>query len=233
MPPGYSNANAVSRAEAIRAPGEADGTLVEMRTTFLLVRHADHDWIGKAFAGRLPGVHLNANGRRQAEELAGRLASAGIAALYSSPLERALETVEPLAQRLGLPVTRRERLIEIGTGDWTAEPFDKLGPTARWRRFLSFRSSTNPPAGELMLEVQARMVTELEELREQHPGKTVALFSHADVIRFAFAHYAGIAIDLAHRLEIRPASVSRIALGPDDVRVLGLNDAGDFREAKE
>ena len=78
-----------------------------------------------------------------------------------------------------------------------------------------------------MLDVQARVVTELEELRGKHPGATVALFSHADVIRFAVAHYAGIPIDLANRLEIRPASVSAIALGDEDVRILRLNEANE------
>jgi broad specificity phosphatase PhoE len=198
-----------------------------MRTTFLLVRHGDTDWIGKAFAGRQPGVHLNATGQRQAEALAGRLAGAGITALYSSPLERTVETAEPLARRLGLTITTRERFTEIATGDWTGETFEALGHTPRWQRFLSFRSSTSAPAGELMLEVQARAVTELEELRNRHPGATVAVFSHADVIRFVFAHYAGIAIDLAYRLEIRPASLSAIALGPEDVRILRLNEVGE------
>lgn len=223
MPPGYSNANPVRRA----GTRGMDGTLVGMRTTFLLIRHGDNDWIGRAFAGRQPGVHLNDKGRRQAEALAGRLAGAGIAALYSSPLERTLETAEPLARRLGMTIAKRDRLTEIDTGDWTGKSFDELGPTERWQRFLSFRSSTRAPGGELMLDVQARGVAELEELREKHPGQTVALFSHADVIRFVLAHYAGIAIDLAHRLEIRPASMSSIALGPKDVRILGLNEAGE------
>ena len=192
-----------------------------------MIRHGDTDWIGKAFAGRQPKVHINERGRAQADALAGRLAAAGIAALYSSPLERAIDTAQPLARRLGLTITKRDRLTEIDTGDWTGESFKKLEPTEQWQRFLSFRSSTRVPGGELMLDIQARVVTELEELRELHPDETVALFSHADVIRFAFAHYAGIAIDLAYRLEIRPASVSTIALGPEDVRILGLNEASE------
>jgi probable phosphoglycerate mutase len=199
-----------------------------MRTTFLLIRHGDNDWIGKAFAGRQAGVHLNEKGQRQAEELAERLAKAGISAMYSSPLERTMETAEPLSRRLGLTIEKRDRLIEIDTGEWTGASFDELGPTERWQRFLSFRSSTSAPCGELMLDVQARGVTELEELRQRHAGETVAVFSHADVIRFVFAHYAGIPIDLAYRLEIRPASVSSIALGPEDVRILRLNEAGEL-----
>jgi broad specificity phosphatase PhoE len=198
-----------------------------MRTRILLIRHGHTDWIGRAFSGHRAGVHLTERGVSQAEALAERLAGSGISAIYSSPLERTLETAEPLARRLGLDITKRERLIEIDSGDWTGEPFADLAPTDRWKRFMSYRSATRIPGGELMLDVQARGVSELEALREKHGEATIAVFSHADVIRFVFAHYAGIAIDLAHRLEIRPASVSTLALGAEDVRILGLNDIGE------
>jgi probable phosphomutase (TIGR03848 family) len=197
-----------------------------LRTTFLLIRHGDNDYVGRAFAGRMPGVHLNGAGRAQAIALADRLQHAGLRAIYSSPLERATETVAPLAQRLGLGVTTRERLIEIGTGDWTGAVFAELDSDPMWGRFNRFRSSTQAPAGELMTEVQTRMTVEMEELRKRHPGESVALVSHADVIRFTIAHYAGIPIDLAHRLDIRPASVSIIVLDEYGATVVRLNDDG-------
>jgi probable phosphoglycerate mutase len=84
-----------------------------------------------------------------------------------------------------------------------------------------------------MLDVQTRMVTEMEELRARHPGRTIALFSHADVIRFTVAHYAGIPTDLAHRLEIRPGSVSVMAIGEGDARIVRLNDAGPLASAAQ
>jgi probable phosphomutase (TIGR03848 family) len=198
----------------------------DLRTTFLLIRHGDNDYVGRAFAGRLPGVHLNETGRAQAVALAARLERAGISAIYSSPLERATETIAPLAERLGLRVTSRERLIEIATGDWTGAVFAELDPDRLWRRFTAFRSSTQVPAGELMTEVQTRMTLEMEELRVRHPAETVALVSHADVIRFTVAHYAGIPIDLAHRLDIRPVSVSIVALDEHGATIVRLNDDG-------
>jgi probable phosphoglycerate mutase len=197
-----------------------------MRTTFLLIRHGDNDWVGRAFAGRQAGVHLNERGREQAAQLMERLTTAGIAAIYSSPLERAVETIEPLAQRLGLPIEKRERLIEVGTGDWTGQVFADIDADAHWRRFNTFRSSTRPPNGELMTEIQARMSSEMEELRTRHPDQTVALVSHADVIRAAVALYSGVPIDLCHRLEIHPVSVSAIAIDDYDARILRLNDTG-------
>jgi probable phosphomutase (TIGR03848 family) len=198
----------------------------DLRTTFLLIRHGDNDYVGRAFAGRMPGVHLNDAGRAQAVALADRLQHAGIRAIYSSPLDRATETVAPLADRLHLPVTVRERLIEIGTGDWTGAVFAELDSDPLWRRFNQFRSSTHAPGGELMTEVQTRMTLEMEELRRHHAGETIALVSHADVIRFTVAHYAGIPVDLAHRLDIRPASVSIVALDQQGATIVRLNDDG-------
>ena len=198
----------------------------DLRTTFLLIRHGDTDWVGRAFAGRMAGVHLNEAGRLQAAALPDRLARARIGAIYSSPLERALETAGPLAERLRLPVERRERLTEIGVGEWTGQEFAALDAHPLWQRFNRLRSSTRPPGGELMTEVQTRLTLELEELREFHPGECVALVSHADTIRFAIAHYAGIPIDLAHRLEIRPASVSVLAIDETGASILRLNDDG-------
>ena len=65
----------------------------------LLIRHAENDYSKRGrLAGRLPGVHLNERGRAQALELAESLRGAPIKALYSSPLQRALETAKPIGQ---------------------------------------------------------------------------------------------------------------------------------------
>jgi broad specificity phosphatase PhoE len=74
-------------------------------TTLLLVRHAAHDWLGRGIPGRLPGVGLNEEGRSQAQALARHLADAEIDAIYSSPQQRALETVAPLGRGLGLALS--------------------------------------------------------------------------------------------------------------------------------
>lgn len=71
-------------------------------TTFIFVRHAAHDLLGKILTGRAPGVHLNARGKMQAERLADRLSKLQIAAIYTGPLERAVETAGPLSDRFSL-----------------------------------------------------------------------------------------------------------------------------------
>ena len=147
-----------------------------------------------------------------------------IDAIYSSPLERATETAEPLASERGLPVQTRPRLIEIGFGEWNGRQIASLEDDPLWVRFNTFRSSTRPPGGELMSEVQTRLADEMEELRHFHPDGSIALFSHADVIKCAVTLYSGIPIDLMHRLEISPASITVLTLSHWGPQLLTVND---------
>jgi probable phosphoglycerate mutase len=154
-------------------------------TTFLLIRHGANDFIGHTLVGRRPGVHLNAEGRAQAESLVPRLAGMPIRALYSSPLERAQETAAPLAERLGLPVQTLNDIIEIDPGDWAGRTIDELRDDPVWDAYNAYRCGNRCPNGELVIELQARVVTALERLRHEHDGEVVALFSHADPIKAA------------------------------------------------
>jgi probable phosphoglycerate mutase len=196
-------------------------------TRFFLIRHGATDTVGKAIAGRAPGVHLNELGRRQAESLAVRLGSARIDQLYSSPLERAVETAQPLAERRALEIRLAPKLAELDFGQWTGKTIEDLNRDPAWGVFNRFRSATRAPGGELMLEAQQRIVSEVESLNRQHAGKTVAFFSHADVIRAAILFYLGMPLDLFHRVEIAPASVSILHLYDDGAQIMRLNDTGD------
>lgn len=117
-------------------------------TKVILVRHAVNDFLPKGIAGRKPGVHLNAEGKRQAESLAEHLARLPIAAIFSSPLERARETAEPLARRLGQHVEFAPELLEVDFGDWTGKSLQELDAIPLWEHWNSFRSCTQIPNGE-------------------------------------------------------------------------------------
>jgi probable phosphomutase (TIGR03848 family) len=197
-------------------------------TTFWLIRHAETDAIGRFLAGRMAGVHLNPAGRLQAERLVSRLERTAVDAIYSSPLERALETAEPLARERGLAIQPCEAANELDLGEWTGKSFKELEARAEWHRFNTVRSLTRIPGGELMLDVQARIVSELDCLRHRHPSHNVAVVSHGDVIKGAVAHYAGIPLDLFHRIEISPASVSVIEVDDHGPRILRVNHTGDL-----
>jgi broad specificity phosphatase PhoE len=197
-------------------------------TTFLLVRHAANETMGELIAGRLPDVYLNAAGIAQAARLAERLARVPLAAIYSSPMERALDTARPVALHHGLEIQESDALVEINFGEWTGRSFSELEGERKWQQFNSFRSGTRIPGGELMLEVQTRVVTELEHIRERYREETVAVFSHGDPLKAAVAYYAGIPLDLSLHMELSPASVSVITVNDDGPKILLLNDTGEL-----
>lgn len=189
------------------------------------------DPVGHYFAGRAPGVALNAVGRDEAARVAERLASVPIAAIYSSPIERAQETARAIAERVGVPVQVNDAFIEIDVGEWTGRTFQELGaaPYAdEWRRFNTFRSGTRAGGGELMLDAQVRGVSALLALRAEYAGRTVVVVSHGDVIRAAVAYFTGVPLDLSRRLEIATASITTLTLSADDARLVTLNDTGSI-----
>jgi probable phosphomutase (TIGR03848 family) len=197
-------------------------------TTLFLIRHGQTDWIGRAIAGRQPDVHLNPEGQAQALQLRDRLRHLPIRTIYSSPLERTRETAAPLAAALGLEVRPCPEAIELDFGEWTGSTMAALADDPRWRAFNTWRSATRAPGGELMPEVQTRIVAAITRIRAEHPGQAVALFSHGDVIRSAVAYFAGVSLDVFHRLEIRPASVSALRFYDETVLILRVNDTGEL-----
>lgn len=197
--------------------------------TILLVRHGMCDPVGRSLAGRMPGVPLNVQGRQEAERVAARLATVPIAALISSPVQRARETAAAIAARASVDVQIDDAFTEIDVGTWTGRTLQELGGdacAAEWRRFNTFRSGTRAGGGELMLDAQVRAVTALLALREPYAGRTVVVVSHADVIKGTVAYCIGVPLDLAHRLEVAPGSVTTLALDADGARLLALNDTG-------
>lgn len=191
---------------------------------FFLIRHGLNDETGQILSARKPGLHLNATGREQAQRVAMHLAREPIRAIYSSPMERTQETAQPLAEKLGLEVQIDEGLNEFHFGDWTGCAFDAVDQIEERQRFNHWRGGIRPPGGELALEMQARTVAAILHLSARHgPDNTVACFTHADPIRAVIAHFTSMPIDLYHRLEISPASLSIVEVGDWGPRILGLN----------
>ncbi len=197
-------------------------------TVVLLIRHGLTDATGAKLTGWTPGFHLSDEGRAQAERMAERLADARIAAVYSSPLERCVETAEPLARRRRLEVVPREDLGEVRFGEWTGRSLRQLRRTKLWRAVQDLPSQVRFPGGESFLEVQRRAVEELGRIAGSHPSSTVAVVSHADVIKLVVAHFAGMHADLFQRLVVEPASLSVLLLGRGTPRVVKVNETGDL-----
>ena len=189
----------------------------------LLLRHATTDHTGKLLTGWTPGVHLGERGRSEARALAERLAPLEIDAIYSSPLERCLETASAVAEPRGMKVTTVEEVGEVRFGDWTGKELRELAKSDLWRVVQAHPSGARFPDGESIYEMQARAVLACERLREAHPDETVAVCSHADVIKAVAAHYLGMHLDLFQRINVDPASVSIVRYTASRPFVLAMN----------
>jgi probable phosphoglycerate mutase len=180
----------------------------------LLLRHAVTEHTGARLSGWTPGLHLSEEGQRQAKELAGRLEAVPLDAVYASPLERCQETAAAVAGAKGLNVETLEDVIEVRYGDWTGRTLKELAKEPLWKVVQATPSAARFPDGESIFEMQARAVLAVERLREAHPKQTVAVCSHADVIKALVCHYLGMHLDLVQRVVVSPASVTAIAFGP-------------------
>ncbi|MEO6546841.1 MAG: histidine phosphatase family protein [Ferruginibacter sp.] len=198
-------------------------------TRFLLIRHALTDTAGKRLVGRMEGVHLNAEGLEQAGHLALRLSGLKVNALYSSPLERALETAAPIGKLFHLESIGCNDFIEMDFGEWTNCLIEEIKDQTGFKQFNSFRSNTRIPGGEMMAEAQLRIISGIEILRRQHDGETVIIVSHSDLIKAAICWYAGIHLDLLQRIEVSPASVSIVELYDETARMVTINNTGELK----
>ncbi|HEY4609937.1 MAG TPA: MSMEG_4193 family putative phosphomutase [Ilumatobacteraceae bacterium] len=196
-------------------------------TLFLLVRHGLTPTTGKVLPGRAPGLHLADTGQSQANAAAERIAELKtVDAVYASPLERARETAAPIAKAKGLKVQIDKGLLECDFGEWTGAELKKLMKLPEWGTVIRAPSTFRFPGGESFIEMQLRIVSAIDRLREAHKGGVVVCVSHADPIKAAVAHAMGTHIDLFQRIVISPCSVTAIAYSPGGPVVLTVNSTG-------
>ncbi|HLP74135.1 MAG TPA: histidine phosphatase family protein [Bacteroidales bacterium] len=194
----------------------------------ILIRHAQTDTAGIRLTGRAPGIFLNAEGREQARILAEKLADAGIDYFYSSPLERTMETANLIAEKHKQPVSTLDNFLEVNYGEWTNFTVEELRGNPLFDRYNTYRSNTRIPGGEKMEEVQTRTIAGIEKVCLRHPGSAIAIFTHADVIKMAISWYLSVPVDMMHRMEISPASVSIIELYDDSAKVIKFNQTINY-----
>jgi probable phosphoglycerate mutase len=196
----------------------------------LLIRHGENDYSKKGkFAGRLPGVDLNERGLQQAEELGKNLAEVPLKALYSSPLERAMETAAPIARLRNLQVIEEPGLLEADIGKWQGLSIRRVAVTKYWRVVQNAPSRAGHPGGETFQQVQTRIVTTLDAILARHkPNDVVACVFHSDPIKLAVAHYIGLPLDHFQRLGCDTGSISMLAVHEMGAYLMWLNRRPPF-----
>lgn len=193
-----------------------------------LIRHAVTPETGKRLSGRISGISLSPEGQTMADDLGQHLASVPFAAIYTSPIERCQETATAIAAGRQIRPRINKAFIEADYGTWSGRTLKSLYQLKAWRSLMISASRFRFPEGETLHEVQHRAVAGVEALAQEHKKSAIAVASHADVIRVILAHYLGSPLDLVHRLDVLPASVSIVDLDPSGpVRVPVINHVAE------
>lgn len=188
-----------------------------------LVRHGAHTLIDRVLVGRMEGVALSEEGRRQVRSLGGRFGARRVSGIVSSPRLRARETAEIIAQHLGLASDVTTRLDELNFGSWTGRTFSQLEADPLWRQWNESRSRVRPPHGETMREAQARALHYISETHRARPGSTIVMVTHAEIIRAVVLHCLAWPLDAWQGVEIAPASVTTLDIRPSGSALVSLD----------
>ncbi len=202
--------------------------------TVILVRHGRSTAnTAGVLAGRVPGVHLDETGVKQAVAVGERLAGVRLAAAVTSPLERCRETCKEITGRQATPLraSADKQLSECDYGEWQGRPLKDLAKEKLWRTVQGQPSAAAFPGGESMRAMQDRAVAAIRRhdarIAAEHGDDAVWLaVSHGDVIKSILADALGTHLDLFQRIHVDPASVSVVRYTESRPFVLGTNTHG-------
>ncbi len=197
----------------------------------LLIRHGENDYVktGK-MAGRLPGVHLNERGQKQAQALGEALKDVPIKAIYSSPLERAQETANPIAETHKLKIVTDANLLDTDVGKWQGKSLKVLRLNKSWKIVQNSPSRFQFPEGESFLDLERRIANVLEGIVKKHNKQQdiVAVVFHADPIKLAVSHFLGLPLDHFQRLSCDTGSISVLHVSEMGANLIKLNQRPPF-----
>jgi probable phosphoglycerate mutase len=193
----------------------------------ILVRHGETDSNKASLALGRDDVELNETGRWQAQRLAEALQGQPIAAVYSSPLRRALDTARAIAERHHLTVEVDDGLIEMDIGEMDGLTFQQV--RERYPQFLQIwlggRAAYEPmPGGERLVDVQGRAWSALERICGSWIQETVAVVTHNFVLLTILCRVLGLELADFRRLRHSIAAVSVLQVQDGQMTVLSMND---------
>jgi broad specificity phosphatase PhoE len=186
-----------------------------------LVRHGHVENPDRVVYGRLAGWHLSEDGRRQAAAVAERLRGRALARVYSSPLERALETAEVISKATGAPVVSDEALTESALGAcWEGLSWAEVKATrrAQWEAYLH-RPHEIDFVSETFAALGQRMASALRRIAAVGGGEA-AVVSHGDPIKAALCTLTGVPIARMHGLRVPTGSLVVVELDGERAAIL-------------
>jgi probable phosphoglycerate mutase len=186
-------------------------------TRLLLLRHGQTVLsIDRRYSGH-GDPELTTVGRAQAAGAAARLAAhREITSVLSSPLLRARQTAESVAQATGAPLEIRDGLVETDFGEWEGLTFAEARERdpelhAKWLG----AEDVAPPGGESFAAVRVRVADELAAIVDTHEGETVVLVTHVTPIKMILRQALGGSAEILYRLHLDLACLSEVHVFPD------------------
>lgn len=185
-----------------------------------------HDWLRpptNRLAGRVPGVGINEEGRREAERAARRLDSSPLDWVVSSPLQRTIETANIIAERRGLTVQQDERFVESAFGPWEGMRIEDIEARypAEWRTWREHPQVFRLPGAEALEQIADRMHAGLKDWLDR--GGHVVIVSHQDPLAALLCRLIGMPLAQMRKLEIHTGSISIVRRLPHGDTVEAVN----------
>lgn len=199
-----------------------------MKTRFILIRHGQTEWNRvERFRGRAD-LLLNETGLAQAQKIAARLAQTEIAEIYSSPLQRAMQTAQPLADARRLELHPHPGLLDIDFGAIEGMTVDEA--RAAFPDVIE-KWNTTPgrvkfPKGGSLKAVNARIENLFADVTDKHGGETVALVSHRVVCHAMLCLALGLKPDSLWRIRQDNACINIFEKNDEGFTVTLMNDTG-------
>lgn len=204
-----------------------------METMVFLIRHGVTDWhLERRVLGHRD-VALNEEGENQSRAVASALKGVPIGEVLSSPMLRAVQSAEIVAEQYGIEIARDPRLADFRVGKWEGMLYDDVTRSPEYQRFVADPVAERIPGGEDLTQIRDRAISAVEQAISDAPaGESVAIITHAGIVRVILAHYLGSSLANYHRLRVSPGSISLLSFGDDrDLpRVLAVNWRRDIKE---
>ena len=181
---------------------------MDKMTRLYLVRHGETEWNKSLRYQGHRDIPLSAEGRRQAEKVALRLAGEKFDTAYASDLSRAMETAQTIAAHHNLDVKVVLELRETNFGDWEGLTYSEIDQQFHdvMQGWYSNPRDTKIPGGESLGDVADRCWVGLKKIIEENPEKNVLVVAHGGIIRIAVATVLGM--NLNDYWKIRQDNVS-------------------------
>jgi len=200
--------------------------MIDRRKMIIFLRHGQaENNTKKILAGRSPGVNLTETGIQQAEETGKILESLNVSKIYSSPIDRALQTAEIVGKHCDLDITSDQRLIELDMGKFTKMPYDEIF-AKHGNVFLKFYEGSDEVSEngvETFAAVQKRIFDMVDFVVNNHKNENVVLVTHMDPIKAMIGNVLSLKPEILFELIIANASLNIFKNHDQKFYVTGIN----------